>query len=694
MLCLFGSLHVSTCADAVCVVSGLAGELVELVAGGAADLTMIRSLRIFKIVRIFNRLRSLQRIIVSIASTLVPLANTFMIYFVMTSIYAVLATQLFGNVFMERFGSFTKATLTLFQISTGDSWLTDVLRPLLQRQGLDETQEGPWSQEVVWSIMFFTSYILFVMIVLVNVAVAVLLEGFLSSIAMFEMQEQQRAGLDDYNKNAGDLDPLLATLSTYRSEEHLSSMIHRIFMHLDVDDSDSISFAEFKEGLERLDIEPSLYVTDETFETFTHGGAFCDDDNCLSYKNFEVCMRKQLCRYAQQIVAHQMSESMKYSKDTSAEYFAHKVMMTEIFNMSQHARPPQRRSDNAARPPQNFSEATKESAKLPLANTSNGIHGIHVDAAAHKAHEGPESTATRALVDKIRQQNADLEESLLQKLVEYERRALDAEAANRRLEKENLDLRAQENSRLRSSLPEARNTHIESDPISISHGETKLPQENNATRESNARSLLSVPATQPCEEANQASRSAPAGAARPGAGLKCSPSLGPGPTRSPFLSEDQQQQQIEREEVKGRTLSPSLSENQHQQQIENPEDNSHHVSLEDDPPRPHGQLGGSSRRLYELDVSVESLNSDIELIAGVDSVRGSPSPAVIPPIELSSRDSESSIPRTAQEREERLIANIREDMQNLKHVQEKIVRGRTRSEAHESVRARTGRANN
>ena len=169
------SLHVSTCADAVCVISGLVGELVELLAGGAADLTMIRSLRIFKIVRIFNRLKSLQRIILSIASTLVPLVNTFMIYFVVTSIYAVLATQLFGSVFMERFGSFTKASLALFQISTGDSWLTDVLRPLLKRQGLDETQEGPWSQEVVWSIMFFTSYILFVMIVLVNVAVAVLL---------------------------------------------------------------------------------------------------------------------------------------------------------------------------------------------------------------------------------------------------------------------------------------------------------------------------------------------------------------------------------------------------------------------------------------------------------------------------------------------------------------------------------------
>ena len=648
------SLHVSTCADAVCVISGLVGELVELLAGGAADLTMIRSLRIFKIVRIFNRLKSLQRIILSIASTLVPLVNTFMIYFVVTSIYAVLATQLFGSVFMERFGSFTKASLALFQISTGDSWLTDVLRPLLQRQGLDETQEGPWSQEVVWSIIFFTSYILFVNTVLVNVAVAVLLEGFLSSIAMFEMHEQQRAGLDDYNKHAGDLDPLLATLSTYRSEEHLSSMIHRIFMHLDVDDSDSISFAEFKEGLERLDIEPSLYITDETFDTFTHAGAFCDDENCLTYKDFEVCMRKQLCRYAQQIVAHQMSESIKHSKDTSAEFFAQKVLMTEIFNMSQNLCPPQKPA-NAARSPQNSSDAAEESAKPVIPEVlANGIHG----------HSG--APKARALVDKIRQQNADLEESLLQTLAEYERRALDAEAANRRLEKENLDL-AQENSRLRSTA------RIESDPLSISHRETKLPQESNAIvpQECNAMSSPSVPPT--CEEANRARHSTLAGAAPRGPIVNPSPCLGPGLTRLPFLSEDQQQQQLEREEVKASTLSPSLSEDQHRQRIEGREDSSHHASLEDDHPRPHGQLGGSSQRLSQ------SLNSDIELITGF-SVRGGSSPAASPPIEMSSRNLDSSNLileiSIARQREELLIANIREDVQNLKQVQEKLVRGR------------------
>ena len=48
-------------------------------------------------------------------------------------------------------------------------------------------------------------------IVLVNVAVAVLLEGFLSSIAEHEQEERRQAGLNDYVKNGTDLDPLLTT---------------------------------------------------------------------------------------------------------------------------------------------------------------------------------------------------------------------------------------------------------------------------------------------------------------------------------------------------------------------------------------------------------------------------------------------------------------------------------------------------
>jgi voltage-gated sodium channel len=292
--------------DAVCVISGLVGELLQAIGNGEMNLTMIRTLRIFKIIRLFSRLRSLQTIVLAITSTIIPLFNTFLIYGVVLSIYSVLATQLFGSIYPERFGLFSSAVLTMFQISTGDGWLTDVLRPLMKRQ---ET-EGLYLENL-GAILFFISFILFVMIVLVNVAVAVLLEGFLSSISQYVQEERQSEGMQEYLKSAGDLDALLVTLSNYTSEENLESMIHHTYEYLDVDASDSINFEEFKEGLEKLELEPRIYVTWETFENFTRNQTLCDQDGCLTSASFALCMRIQLRGYAQRIVAHQMNESIK-----------------------------------------------------------------------------------------------------------------------------------------------------------------------------------------------------------------------------------------------------------------------------------------------------------------------------------------------------------------------------------------------
>ena len=115
----------------------------------------------------------------------------------------------------------------MFQISTGDAWHSEVLQPLLEKQGLVESEEStaPYTSEMIGTIIFMVSYILTVMIVLVNVAVAVLLEGFLSSIAEHDTQKRVDDGIDAYSKNSGDLDSLLAILSTFRSEVRFFTFI-------------------------------------------------------------------------------------------------------------------------------------------------------------------------------------------------------------------------------------------------------------------------------------------------------------------------------------------------------------------------------------------------------------------------------------------------------------------------------------
>jgi voltage-gated sodium channel len=105
--------------DAVCVISSLVSELMQFIGDGEMDLSMIRTLRIFKIIRLFSRLKSLQQVVMAITSTILPLCNTFLIYGVVLSVYSVVGTQLFGPVYPERFGVFSQAVLTMFQISTG-----------------------------------------------------------------------------------------------------------------------------------------------------------------------------------------------------------------------------------------------------------------------------------------------------------------------------------------------------------------------------------------------------------------------------------------------------------------------------------------------------------------------------------------------------------------------------------------------
>jgi len=69
----------------------------------------------FKIIRIFSRMRKLQRIVMAISSAVSPLFNTFVIFAVVVSIFSVLAQQLYGNLMPEEFGTFSLSALTMFQ---------------------------------------------------------------------------------------------------------------------------------------------------------------------------------------------------------------------------------------------------------------------------------------------------------------------------------------------------------------------------------------------------------------------------------------------------------------------------------------------------------------------------------------------------------------------------------------------------
>lgn len=159
-------------------------------------LKLVRMLRAFRVFRLFGRVESLKKIIVMIHRALPGVASAFMLNFIVLCIYAVLAVDFFkdlheechdlearglrvppgaktprGKCFGEDYyGSFLRSLYTLFQILTGESWSEAAVRPVLHffERSIMET---------IGVAIFFISFIMINAVVLLNVVVAVLIEG-------------------------------------------------------------------------------------------------------------------------------------------------------------------------------------------------------------------------------------------------------------------------------------------------------------------------------------------------------------------------------------------------------------------------------------------------------------------------------------------------------------------------------------
>ena len=200
--------------------------------GKNLDLNLLRLLRIFRVVRVFNKLEDLHRILTAVKASVSPVLSAFLLFAVVLSIYAIVACNLFLNnpdpELQDRitlyYGSFSRAFVSLLGVATGfDSWTNEVR--FLGGGDLDAS-----------GLAFYISFIMIVTIVTVNVIVAVLLEGFISSIHAAEERKLVTRDQQRQNKQAGALDPLLATLANFNSSQHLLAQLELIFVLWDVDD--------------------------------------------------------------------------------------------------------------------------------------------------------------------------------------------------------------------------------------------------------------------------------------------------------------------------------------------------------------------------------------------------------------------------------------------------------------------------
>ena len=226
----------------------------------------------------------------------------------------------------------------MFQITTGDGWVTDIVRPM---------NTGMWSHDVGINFFFIAYYLVtntvmhIVIIVAVlldilniqcsslnlysnkydtdfaeiqvtntvmlNIVVAVLLDEFVNTTQQSKDELAAKAMLGF--RVSHPLDPFLEQLIQFTTESDLCAKIQSLYGMLDQDDNGGIGYVELQEGLRKLshgaDGTEMMRLSPDEFSALvrTPYGNYCDDEGEISRGQFDGLLRHELTLYVQRQLA-------------------------------------------------------------------------------------------------------------------------------------------------------------------------------------------------------------------------------------------------------------------------------------------------------------------------------------------------------------------------------------------------------
>jgi hypothetical protein len=194
-------------------------------------LRLVRMIRAFRAFRLFGKVESLKKIIVSLRMALPGVLNAFMITLIILAIYAVCGVNFFRIVYLpeedldgdapgspaydpvmdcsaagshtplplftgraicfgeDYYGTFMASMYTLFQVLTGESWSEAIARPHIH---FYKERDSPDS--MAGAAMFYVSFYLLNTVVLMNIIIALLIDGMAQKPATEEPGPDQKAG--------------------------------------------------------------------------------------------------------------------------------------------------------------------------------------------------------------------------------------------------------------------------------------------------------------------------------------------------------------------------------------------------------------------------------------------------------------------------------------------------------------------
>ena len=166
---------VQTCALPIFVV------VVIALVPATGSLSVLRALRVLRILRLINKVESMRTVVGALLGSLPGLGSVFGLILIIFYVSSVIATNMFGEAFPERFGSLGHSFYTLFQIMTLEGWSEEIARPVM------EHFPSAW--------VFFILFIFTSTFIVVNLFVAVIVDS-INSVKFAEAAESNNANSD------------------------------------------------------------------------------------------------------------------------------------------------------------------------------------------------------------------------------------------------------------------------------------------------------------------------------------------------------------------------------------------------------------------------------------------------------------------------------------------------------------------
>ncbi len=133
---------------------------------------ILRVLRLFRLIAVVPQMRKIVSALLGVIPGIVSIAGLLLLFFY---IFAIMATQLFGEKFPQWFGTLGESFYTLFQIMTLESWSMGIVRPVM------EVYPEAW--------IFFVPFIFLATFIIVNLIIAIVVD------AMNEINEKEEKNI-------------------------------------------------------------------------------------------------------------------------------------------------------------------------------------------------------------------------------------------------------------------------------------------------------------------------------------------------------------------------------------------------------------------------------------------------------------------------------------------------------------------